>query len=172
MRDFLVKIISIILAIISVIILLIFLQNVFYNGNPFIVFNQRFVIMEKDYNEGQIKKDDLIIINENNTTNLKNNTIIAYLTEQRKVALAKIENINEDNSISILTDEKDTLLLSKKDLLGTYEMKIPAVGSCILYLRTLKGFLISIGVVFVILLIITSLSKIVLFIKKLFTKKY
>ena len=104
MRDFLVKIISIILAIISVIILLIFLQNVFYNGNPFIVFNQRFVIMEKDYNEGQIKKDDLIIINENNTTNLKNNTIIAYLTEQRKVALAKIENINEDNSISILTD--------------------------------------------------------------------
>ena len=78
MRDFLVKIISIILAIISVIILLIFLQNVFYNGNPFIVFNQRFVIMEKDYNEGQIQKDDLIIINENNTTNLKNNTNIAY----------------------------------------------------------------------------------------------
>ena len=37
MRDTLVRIISIFLAIISIIILVVFLQNVFYNGKPFTV---------------------------------------------------------------------------------------------------------------------------------------
>lgn len=172
MKDFFIKIISTILAIISVIILLIFLQNVFYNGNPFIVFNQRFVIMTKDYNEEQIKKDDLIIINQNNTTNLKSNTTIAYIEAKDEVSLAKIESINNDDTVSILTSKKDTLTMSKENVIGTYQMKIPIVGKYILYLRTLKGFLTSIGIIFVILLIITSLSKIILFIKKIFTKKY
>ena len=97
-------------------------------------------------------------------------------SKEFQASIKKVEAAREKNVAMeprrMTADEKDTLLLSKKDLIGTYEMKIPAVGSCILYLRTLKGFLISIGVVFVILLIITSLSKIVLFIKKLFTKKY
>lgn len=172
MKDFLIKIISTVLAIISIIILLVFLQNVFYNGSPFIVFNQRFVIMTKDYDEEQIKKDDLIIINQNSTTNLKSNTTIAYPEENGKVSLATIKSINENDTISILTSEKESLTISKENVLGTYEIKIPTAGKYILYLRTLKGFLISIGIIFVILLIITSLSKMILFIKKIFTKKY
>ena len=57
MRDALVRIISIILAIISVIISIVFLQNVFYNGNPFTIVNHRVLITDKDYEDEQIKKD-------------------------------------------------------------------------------------------------------------------
>ena len=58
MRDTLVRIISIFLAIISVIIFIVFLQNVFYNGNPFTIGNHRVLITDKDYEDEQIKKDE------------------------------------------------------------------------------------------------------------------
>lgn len=172
MRDTLVKIISIFLAIISVIILVIFLQNVFYNGKPFTIENHRFLITDKDYEEEQIKKDDLIIINQDIDTDLKDDSLIIYTTDENKIDYGKVKSIDIENKTIDIVGQNETSTIKNSDVLGTYEFKIAKIGKYILFLRTLKGFLLSLGVIFVILLIITSLSKIILFIKKLFTKKY
>ena len=172
MRDTLVKIISIFLAIISVIILIVFLQNVFYNGKPFTIENHRFLITDKSYEEKQIKKDDLIIINQNDDIEIKEDALIIYVTEKKQIDYGKVKSVNDENKTIDIISEKGHLIIGKESVLGTYEFKIAKIGKYILFLRTLKGFLLSLGVIFVILLIITSLSKIILFIKKLFTKKY
>lgn len=172
MRDTLVKIISIFLAIISVIILVVFLQNVFYNGNPFTIEEHRFLITDKDYEDEQIKKDDIIVINQNIDTELKEDTLIIYTTDKNKIAYGKVKSIDIENKTIDIVSENETSTIKKSSVLGTYEFKIAKIGKYISFLRTLKGFLLSLGVIFVILLIITSLSKIILFIKKLFTKKY
>lgn len=172
MRDTLVRIISIFLAIISVIILVIFLQNVFYNGKPFTIENHRFLITDKSYEEKQIKKDDLIIINQNIDTDLKEDSLIIYTTDENKIAYGKVKSIDIENKTIDIVGKNEASTIKNSDVLGTYEFKIAKIGKYILFLRTLKGFLLSLGVIFVILLIITSLSKIILFIKKLFTKKY
>lgn len=172
MRDTLVKIISIFLAIISVIILVVFLQNVFYNGNPFTIEEHRFLITDKDYEDEQIKKDDIIIVNQNIDTELKEDTLIIYTTDKNKIAYGKVKSIDIENKTIDIVSENEISTIKKSSVLGTYEFKIAKIGKYISFLRTLKGFLLSLGVIFVILLIITSLSKIILFIKKLFTKKY
>ena len=172
MRDTLVRIISIILAIISVIISIVFLQNVFYNGNPFTIVNHRVLITDKDYEDEQIKKDDIIIVNQNIDSELKEDALIIYTTDKNKMAYGKVKSIDIENKTIDIVSENEPSTIKKSSVLGTYEFKIAKIGKYILFLRTLKGFLLSLGVIFVILLIITSLSKIILFIKKLFTKKY
>ena len=172
MRDTLVRIISIFLAIISVIISIVFLQNVFYNGNPFTIVNHRVLITDKDYEDEQIKKDDIIIVNQNIDSELKEDALIIYTTDKNKMAYGKVKSIDIENKTIDIVSENETSTIKKSSVLGTYEFKIAKIGKYILFLRTLKGFLLSLGVIFVILLIITSLSKIILFIKKLFTKKY
>lgn len=172
MRDTLVRIISVFLAIISVIILVVFLQNVFYDGNPFIIGNHRILITDKDYEDEQIKKDDIIVINQNIDTELKEDTLIIYTTDKNKMAYGKVKSIDIENKTIDIVNENETSTIKKSSVLGTYEFKIAKIGKYISFLRTLKGFLLSLGVIFVILLIITSLSKIILFVKKLFTKKY
>ena len=172
MRDTLVRIISIILAIISVIISIVFLQNVFYNGNPFTIVNHRVLITDKDYEDEQIKKDDIIIVNQNIDSELKEDALIIYTTDKNKMAYGKVKSIDIENKTIDIVSKNETSTIKKSSVLGTYEFKIAKIGKYILFLRTLKGFLLSLGVIFVILLIITSLSKIILFIKKLFTKKY
>ena len=172
MRDALVRIISIILAIISVIISIVFLQNVFYNGNPFTIVNHRVLITDKDYEDEQIKKDDIIIVNQNIDSELKEDALIIYTTDKNKMAYGKVKSIGIENKTIDIVSKNETSTIKKSSVLGTYEFKIAKIGKYILFLRTLKGFLLSLGVIFVILLIITSLSKIILFIKKLFTKKY
>ena len=172
MRDTLVRIISIFLAIISVIIFIVFLQNVFYNGNPFTIGNNRVLITDKDYEDEQIKKDDIIIVNQNIDSELKEDALIIYTTDKNKMAYGKVKSIGIENKTIDIVSENETSTIKKSSVLGTYEFKIAKIGKYILFLRTLKGFLLSLGVIFVILLIITSLSKIILFIKKLFTKKY
>ena len=172
MRDALVRIISIILAIISVIISIVFLQNVFYNGNPFTIVNHRVLITDKDYEDEQIKKDDIIIVNQNIDSELKEDALIIYTTDKNKMAYGKVKSIDIENKTIDIVSKNETSTIKKSSVLGTYEFKIAKIGKYILFLRTLKGFLLSLGVIFVILLIITSLSKIILFIKKLFTKKY
>ncbi len=172
MRDTLVRIISIFLAIISVIIFIVFLQNVFYNGNPFTIGNHRVLITDKYYEDEQIKKDDIIIVNQNIDTELKEDTLIIYTTDKNKMAYGKVKSIDIENKTIDIISKNETSTIKKSSVLGTYEFKIAKIGKYISFLRTLKGFLLSLGVIFVILLIITSLSKIILFIKKLFTKKY
>lgn len=172
MRDTLVRIISVFLAIISVIILLVFLQNVFYDGNPFTIGNHRILITDKDYEDEQIKKDDIIVINQNIDTELKEDTLIIYTTDKNKMAYGKVKSIDIENKTIDIVGGNKTSTIKKSSVLGIYEFKIAKIGKYISFLRTLKGFLLSLGVIFVILLIITSLSKIILFIKKLFTKKY
>ena len=172
MRDALVRIISIILAIISVIISIVFLQNVFYNGNPFTIVNHRVLITDKDYEDEQIKKDDIIIVNQNIDSELKEDALIIYTTDKNKMAYGKVKSIDIENKTIDIVSKNETSTIKKSSVLGIYEFKIAKIGKYILFLRTLKGFLLSLGVIFVILLIITSLSKIILFIKKLFTKKY
>ena len=172
MRDTLVRIISIFLAIISVIISIVFLQNVFYNGNPFTIVNHRVLITDKDYEDEQIKKDDIIIVNQNIDSELKEDALIIYTTDKNKMAYGKVKSIDIENKTIDIVSKNETSTIKKSSVLGTYEFKIAKIGKYILFLRTLKGFLLSLGVIFVILLIITSLSKIILFIKKLFTKKY
>ena len=172
MRDTLVRIISIILAIISVIISIVFLQNVFYNGNPFTIVNHRVLITDKDYEDEQIKKDDIIIVNQNIDSELKEDALIIYTTDKNKMAYGKVKSIDIENKTIDIVSKNETSTIKKSSVLGIYEFKIAKIGKYILFLRTLKGFLLSLGVIFVILLIITSLSKIMLFIKKLFTKKY
>lgn len=172
MRDTLVRIISIFLAIISVIIFIVFLQNVFYDGKPFTIGNHRILITDKDYENEQIKKDDIIIVNQNIDTELKENALIIYTTDEDKIVYGKVKSIDIENKTVDIVSENDTSTIKKSSVLGTYEFKIAKIGKYISFLRTLKGFLLSLGVIFVILLIITSLSKIILFIKKLFTKKY
>lgn len=172
MRDTLVRIISIFLAIISVIIFIVFLQNVFYDGKPFTIGNHRILITDKDYEDEQIKKDDIIIVNQNIDTELKENALIIYTTDEDKIVYGKVKSIDIENKTVDIVSENDTSTIKKSSVLGTYEFKIAKIGKYISFLRTLKGFLLSLGVIFVILLIITSLSKIILFIKKLFTKKY
>ena len=88
------------------------------------------------------------------------------------MAYGKVKSIDIENKTIDIVSENETSTIKKSSVLGTYEFKIAKIGKYILFLRTLKGFLLSLGVIFVILLIITSLSKIILFIKKLFTKKY
>lgn len=172
MRDTLVRIISVFLAIISVIILLVFLQNVFYDGNPFTIGNHRILITDKDYEDEQIKKDDIIVINQNIDTELKEDTLIIYTTDKNKMVYGKVKSIDIENKTIDIVGGNKTSTIKKSSVLGIYEFKIAKIGKYISFLRTLKGFLLSLGVIFVILLIITSLSKIILFIKKLFTKKY
>ena len=172
MRDALVRIISIILAIISVIISIVFLQNVFYNGNPFTIVNHRVLITDKDYEDEQIKKDDIIIVNQNIDSELKEDALIIYTTDKNKMAYGKVKSIDIENKTIDIVSKNETSTIKKSSVLGIYEFKIAKIGKYSLFLRTLKGFLLSLGVIFVILLIITSLSKIMLFIKKLFTKKY
>lgn len=172
MRDTLVRIISIFLAIISVIISIVFLQNVFYNGNPFTIVNHRVLITDKDYEDEQIKKDDIIIVNQNIDSELKEDALIIYTTDKNKMAYGKVKSIDIENKTIDIVSKNETSTIKKSSVLGIYEFKIAKIGKYILFLRTLKGFLLSLGVIFVILLIITSLSKIILFIKKLFTKKY
>ena len=172
MRDTLVRIISIFLAIISVIISIVFLQNVFYNGNPFTIVNHRVLITDKDYEDEQIKKDDIIIVNQNIDSELKEDALIIYTTDKNKMAYGKVKSIDIENKTIDIVSKNETSTIKKSSVLGTYEFKIAKIGKYILFLRTLKGFLLSLGVIFIILLIITSLSKIILFIKKLFTKKY
>lgn len=172
MRDTLVRIISIFLAIISFIIFIVFLQNVFYNGNPFTIVNHRVLITDKDYEDEQIKKDDIIIVNQNIDSELKEDALIIYTTDKNKMAYGKVKSIGIENKTIDIVSKNETSTIKKSSVLGTYEFKIAKIGKYILFLRTLKGFLLSLGVIFVILLIITSLSKIILFIKKLFTKKY
>ena len=89
MRDTLVRIISIFLAIISVIIFIVFLQNVFYNGTPFTIGNHRVLITDKDYEDEQIKKDDIIIVNQNIDSELKEDALIIYTTDKNKMAYGK-----------------------------------------------------------------------------------
>ena len=172
MRDTLVRIISIFLAIISVIISIVFLQNVFYNGNPFTIVNHRVLITDKDYEDEQIKKDDIIIVNQNIDSELKEDALIIYTTDKNKMAYGKVKSIDIENKTIDIVSKNEISTIKKSSVLGIYEFKIAKIGKYILFLRTLKGFLLSLGVIFVILLIITSLSKIMLFIKKLFTKKY
>lgn len=173
MRETLVKIISIFLAIISVIILVVFLQNVFYNGKPFTVLGHRLIIMTDDYEMEQISKNDLIIVNEKNTNALKENDLVAYTLEKNKsTAVGTLKNIDTSNATLKVTNLNDEITISNDSLIGTYELKVPKVGKYILFLRTLKGFLLSLGTIFIIMVIITSFSKIILFVKKLFTKKY
>ena len=172
MRDALVRIISIILAIISVIISIVFLQNVFYNGNPFTIVNHRVLITDKDYEDEQIKKDDIIIVNQNIDSELKEDALIIYTTDKNKMAYGKVKSIDIENKTIDIVSKNEISTIKKSSVLGIYEFKIAKIGKYISFLRTLKGFILSLGVIFVILLIITSLSKIILFIKKLFTKKY
>lgn len=173
MRDALVRIISIFLAIISVIILVVFLQNVFYNGKPFTVLGHRLIIMTDDYEKEQISKNDLIIVNENNINDLKENDLVAYTLEKNKsTAVGTLKSIDASNATLKVTNLNDEITISNDSLIGTYELKVPKVGKYILFLRTLKGFLLSLGTIFIIMVIITSFSKIILFVKKLFTKKY
>ncbi|MCI6899730.1 MAG: hypothetical protein MR846_03985 [Tenericutes bacterium] len=173
MRDTLVRIISIFLAIISIIILVVFLQNVFYNGKPFTVLGHRLIIMTDDYEKEQISENDLIIVNEKNTNDLKENDLVAYTLEKNKsTAVGTLKSIDTSTATLKVTNLNDEITISKDSLIGTYELKVPKVGKYILFLRTLKGFLLSLGTIFIIMVIITSFSKIILFIKKLFTKKY
>ena len=95
MRDTLVRIISIFLAIISIIILVVFLQNVFYNGKPFTVLGHRLIIMTDDYEKEQISENDLIIVNEKNTNDLKENDLVAYTLEKNKsTAVGTLKSID------------------------------------------------------------------------------
>ena len=172
MRDTLVRIISIFLAIISFIIFIVFLQNVFYNGNPFTIVNHRVLITDKDYEDEQIKKDDIIIVNQNIDSELKEDALIIYTTDKNKMAYGKVKSIDIENKTIDIVSKNETSTIKKSSVLGIYEFKIAKIGKYILFLRTLKGFLLSLGVIFVILLIITNLSKIILFIKKQKKKKY
>ena len=52
-----------------------------------------------------------------------------------------------------------------------YKEKIPKIGRFILYVRTTKGFFISLGIIFAAIIILSVLEKIIFQIKKLFTKK-
>ena len=133
---------------------------------------ERREITDKDYEDEQIKKDDIIIVNQNIDSELKEDALIIYTTDKNKMAYGKVKSIDIENKTIDIVSENETSTIKKSSVLGTYEFKIAKIGKYILFLRTLKGFLLSLGVIFVILLIITSLSKIILFIKKLFTKKY
>ena len=88
------------------------------------------------------------------------------------MAYGKVKSIDIENKTIDIVSKNETSTIKKSSVLGIYEFKIAKIGKYISFLRTLKGFILSLGVIFVILLIITSLSKIILFIKKLFTKKY
>ena len=171
MREFFTKFILTILAILSVIIFLIFIQNIIYNGKPFVTLNYRFTIMENDNDKFHLKKNDLIIINQNNAKKVKEKQVVAYKTSNEKVSIAKIEIIN-NKTIEVELNDGTVQSIKKKDLLGPCEITVPIIGKYIIYIRTLKGFLVSIGIIFALLLFITWFNKIILFIKKLFTKKY
>lgn len=170
MRDFLVKFISIILAIISIIIFLIFIQNIIYNGKPIKVLEYRMILLKKDYPTLELNKNDIVITNGNNTNKLQKDQIIAYEYGVNKIGFSKVIEINNEN----ITIEKieNISTIKKETVYGPVDVKISKIGKYIVYFRSVKGFLISIGIIFAILLVITSFTKTILFIKKLFTKKY
>ncbi len=172
MKDGIIKFVSIVLAIISVIILIVFLQNIIYNGKPFTILDYRLLIVDKDNKDLNISKDDLIIVNEKDINNIKENMIISYTLNEKDIYFGTVNNVNDDDSIEIAFSSEKTHIINKASVIGTYQFMIKHLGKYILYLRTFKGFILSIGIVFVILLIITSISKITLFTKKIFTKKY
>ncbi len=168
MRGKIIKVISVFLAIISVMIFLVFIQNIIYNNEPFMLGKYRVLISTEDYNKDNISKDDLIFID--TKTKINKNETIVYKNNTNEILYGKVKTIDNEN-IEIET-ENEAITLKKEFVLGIYENKVKKIGSTIKYLRTLKGFLLSIGIIFIIMLILTELSKILLFIKKLFTKKY
>lgn len=172
MKDGIIKFISIVLAIISIIILTIFLQNLIYNGKPFTISNYRLLIVDKDNKDLNINKDDLIIVNEKDINNIKENTIISYTLNEKDIYFGTVKNINDEGSIEVAFSPSVTHIINNDLVIGTYQFMIKHIGKYISYLRTFKGFILSIGIIFAILLVITSISKITLFTKKLFTKKY
>ncbi len=168
MKGKIIKFISILLAVISVMIFLVFIQNIIYDNKPFILGKYRVLISTEDYNKENINKDDLIFIDTENKIN--KNDIIAYKNNINEIMYGKVKDV--DNKNTEIETKKKIITLNNESVLGIYEYKVKKVGGIIKYLRTLKGFLLSIGTIFIIMLILTELSKILLFIKKIFTKKY
>jgi hypothetical protein len=149
-------------------IFLVFIQNIIYDNKPFILGKYRVLISTEDYNKENINKDDLIFIDTENKIN--KNDIIAYKNNINEIMYGKVKDV--DNKNTEIETKKKIITLNNESVLGIYEYKVKKVGGIIKYLRTLKGFLLSIGTIFIIMLILTELSKILLFIKKIFTKKY
>ena len=113
----------------------------------------------------------MIIVKALSSDKIKKDQVVAFYTRENKYDFAKIKEIN-DTTIVLEKADSSVVNLSVDEIEGLYyKEKIPKIGRFILYVRTTKGFFISLGIIFAAIIILSVLEKIIFQIKKLFTKK-
>ena len=171
MRHFINKIVITILVIAALVIFAIVAQQALDEGKALRFFDSRVLISEADYKDYQIDKYDLIIVKALSSDKIKKDQVVAFYTRENKYDFAKIKEIN-DTTIVLEKADSSVVNLSVDEIEGLYyKEKIPKIGRFILYVRTTKGFFISLGIIFAAIIILSVLEKIIFQIKKLFTKK-
>lgn len=171
MRNFINKFIITLLVIVTLVIFAIVAQQALDEGKALRFFDSRVLISEDNYKEYQIDKYDVIIVKALSNDKLKTDQIVAFYTRENKYDFAKVKEINETN-ITLEKEDSSIINHSLEEIEGLYyKEKIPKIGRFILYVRTTKGFLFSLGVIFATIIILSVLEKILFQIKKLFTKK-
>lgn len=171
MRNFINKLVITILVIVTLVIFAIVAQQALDEGKALRFFDSRVLISEDDYKDYQIDKYDLIIVKTLSSDKLKKDQVVAFYTRENKYDFAKIKEIND---ATIVLEKADASIInhSADEIEGLYyKEKIPKIGRFILYVRTTKGFLISLGIIFAAIIILSLLEKIIFQIKRLFTKK-
>lgn len=171
MRAFITRLIITLLVIISIFIFIIFIQKIVDNGEALRFLGNRFIVATEDYEPYEINKYDIVIAHELTASEVKENKIIAYYTSDKEYKFAKVLSVDPDG-IKIELKDSSEKTISPSMVTGLYfKEKIANFGKCILFFQSLKGFLISIGTVFIIIIIMSLFENIWFAIKKLFTKK-
>ena len=141
------------------------------NGEALRFLGNRFIVATEDYEPYEINKYDIVIAHELTASEVKENKIIAYYTSDKEYKFAKVLSVNPDG-IKIELKDSSEKTISPSMVTGLYfKEKIANFGKYILFFQSLKGFLISIGTVFIIIIIMSLFENIWFAIKKLFTKK-
>ena len=128
-----------------------------------------FIVLSDSMSATDFSAGDLIVLKQVNPIELKEGDIIGYVSRNdssygENVA-HKIRRLTTDSggnpgfiTYGTTTDKDDSSVVTYEDVLGKYEICLPAVGRLFQFLKTIPGYIILILIPFLILIVLQGTS--------------